>query len=277
MKPIVALCFAIGLLGCEQTMIEPTHRQALLAITKESLLANGFKQSTSEPEVVAAEDIPLEDLLELLGVTRDALKPTMNPPPDKDIRTIDKGGFHFIVTASMEDATPPDRPLDMHKAICSVSAFAWVDTRPKYAGPDGHPDLVLLKVDRRIEGGRRLEFYCRMGTSGHTPLAIRKSQLAVGLARPGTAIIAGFDVFYYCRNATFLSEVPDVITVSPSHPITFVIAAGPDADFREMGRLADMPRGEYDADLAVFPQRKSQAFDYHWQGEWHSKPLRIAF
>lgn len=240
-------------------------------ITREALLAEGFKESTNNPGTFVAENVRLASIAVDLGFERAQLQTVPGQSRHSDIRRVIVRGVPIVVESEVKDANGAvvERSLDEPNPICNVIVQLQGYAEPRYATTESVPSLRIVDVAQESEGSRRtLRVTFEIDAVGRTPVGISQSEVALDLKGvDGPRRLIG-------RSVTFANGTPEVLTVSPGRPrVVTVSKSGTYED--PLGRRRDLPGGRYLLDIAVSARSKQQEFDYHWIGETHSDSREV--
>jgi hypothetical protein len=225
-------------------------------VTREYLLAHGFKQLTDNPDRFEREHVRLRDVLGDLGVPLAFLRPTVNQSENSDIRTAHPPGLYIIVRSEVRDRNGRvrSRSLDDPDAICSV--HVWRNPTPlrEYLKTDSVPSVRIKSVTTPQSGAKSLDVTIEVAARGTKPLAIPQGEFQSSLTGDKLPPYTGFGV-------VFSEETPQPITVEPSKPVVLRITVPLDASLGV--RLVSGK--EYVLRIKIgFTKPGPQRFDYEW-------------
>jgi hypothetical protein len=227
-------------------------------VTREYLLAHGFKRSAISSDVFTAQNARLSDISRDLGFPLASLRPTKNQPPDSDVRNAVVRGIYIIVRSEVRD--PSGRvvrgSLDKPDAICTVTvSLGKGPVRPvrQYLPTTSVPRLRIRSVTAPQNRSKPLVISIEFAAEGTTPVVVDQSQFGIRLSVPGRR----HPVF---AEPSFPEETPRVITVQPGQPTTLTIRTSKNSGGVPWG---NGPSGDYRVRIDLGGM-KAPVFDYQW-------------
>ncbi len=117
-------------------------------VTRTYLLAQGFKQSATDPDVYNLEHVRLADMARAFGFSVTDLRPTRNQSRYSDTRTVKVDDFTFVVKSEVRDKNGKivSGSLDKPDAICTINVSLLQVPVRKYAKTDSTPRLHIKSV-----------------------------------------------------------------------------------------------------------------------------------
>ena len=182
-------------------------------MTRRVSLAQGFKQSTEDPDIFFPEYVRLGDVAEKLGVAIECTPDWRDQKP----HLVVVGDRCFYVVGEM----PPADHGKVKKAdiICTVSTDLGSKGLYKPAKPllptDGTPHLRIKSVTVPKNRKEPLQVTFDLSTDGKTPLALSRRQLAVRLFSAKRCVFA--------TDGEFADKLPSVIVVQPGKATTLTM------------------------------------------------------
>jgi hypothetical protein len=227
-------------------------------VTRDYLLARGYKELANRDGALAKEHAGLRTVLEDLGISRASLRPTLNQPPHSDERAADVGGLYVIVSSEVKDDQGRILldSLDDPNAICTV--LVWFQgPKREYAKTDSSPLIRIKSVAVPDDHSQPLQIEFDLSAIGKKPVAILQNDFQVYMEGGGIPPQSGF-------LASFPKKTPGAIVVSPGKSAVFRLSVH--VAFAEW-----LSPGEYGARIRIGPakQRERQRLDYEWEGEEH--------
>ena len=261
---LVVLLVLLGTLLANAQNVDSSAKQnaSVKDLTREYLLAHGFKQSKEDPDHFEKKQVRLGDVLDDLGLTLKSLRPMMNAPQngDEDVRTAKGEGMHAVFRGKFANnrgrriGSAPANPDAVYTVSVSIN-------RPPprvYLKTDCVPSLSIKSVTIPKAQSEWLHITLELAATGSKPLAIQQKDfksLLTGSQLPG----------YSSYGVQFPKETPQIITVLPSKPIVLEIAVPLNAS--EGVRLVSGE--EYIVQIRVSPNKLNdpQSYDYQWRGQ----------
>ncbi len=257
-------------LGCsDERIVVADPPKAGARITREMLLANGFKDTKNDTATFEARHVRLASIASALGFDRAELHPTVNQAPGSDIRAGEFKGVWVVVESEVNDVNDGHAALDQRDPLCTVSVVLNPYPVPTYKETESTPSLRITSAAAASEGNRKiLRITFELRAVGKTPIAISQSQLAIRLdAVDGPRRLIGKDL-------TFASGTPEILTVSPEKPLVVTVTkSGSYLD--RSNQPSELSNGRYDLRVSIDPLSKIHRFDYHWVGYTDSRSREI--
>jgi len=259
MKQLI-VCVLIGLVGTTLACAEKGDgvkkgTPFTPKVTREYLVAHGFKKVADDPGIFAQEHVRLGNVLGDLGVPLASLRLTANASPDSDVRTAEVGGIYVVVEAEgkRNKGRAVRSLLDNPDTICTVRVVLNPPSARRYLRTDSTPRLRIRSVTVPEDGAKSLNVTFELAATGKKPLAIAKRDFDGSLTRNN------LDRDLEC-GVRFSEESPQIISVSPSKPIVLRVT---------VYFNADLLSGEYVLRLRIGggKGREPQSFDYEWEGQ----------
>ncbi len=103
----------------EKLSVEVTEKPKL---TREYLLANGFKQSAKNPDSFTVESVRLGDISKKLNFPLSALRRTISSAPESDMRIVTVRDMEFVVRSEVHgpDFREVERFYENPDTLCTV-------------------------------------------------------------------------------------------------------------------------------------------------------------
>ena len=127
MKQVV-VGILVGLLGmlsaCSQKRDEATQNARVASPkTREYLLQNGFKISSTDPDIFTLEKFQLQEVAHKLGFSLASLRSVVNQSPRSDIRIVKVKNLDITIQSEVRDqeGNVVSNSLDNPNALCTVS------------------------------------------------------------------------------------------------------------------------------------------------------------
>jgi len=232
-------------------------------VSREYLLAHGFKRSARHPRTFVASGIRLGKAMRDLGICPSDIYPFPIEAPKFEVHAaIRYGSYVIYISSEMKDAAGRGVPggLQDPNSLCTVSVVL------DCAAPDAQAVVRIRSVAVTDPDTRRLQVTFLLMAVGKTPLAFSQRQFSVFLSGgPLSDEVYGADV-------KFAKNTPTVITVSSGKPVVLTMSvAGVLSDLKERVALASLAAGEYRVGVAVSNNpKKVREFDYESLDEWKS-------
>ena len=245
---------------------------AMPKLTRENLLAHGFKQSEKDKDLFVSEHARLGDVESALGFQITALRPTVSQPPHSDTRQGLVEGKQVLVQSEVRDEQGRivRKSLDKTDAICTV--HVWVK---KYVPPkpplrsDSTPRVQVKSVTVPKDRAKPLQVTFELAADGKTPVGLLEGQFGVKITRPGSRLAIGPDQLAEgCIRPEFPKgsfEADGKILVKPGSPVVRT-AKVPDELTISLGEWSGLEPGKYDVRIFIVGRgfMKGMGYDYMW-------------
>ena len=245
---------------------------AMPELTREYLLANGFKQSATAPDSFIAEKVRLGDVASILGFTINSLRPTVSQPDHSDVRTGSVQERRFVVRSEVRDAKGQIVRASLNKpdAICTVqiSLKKYVPPKPPLRS-DSNPRLRVKSVAMPKGRTGTLQVTFELAADGKTPLGLLECQFNVCVTKENSPVSAGGAQL---PDGSIPAEFSDKsfgpagnILVKPGSPITLT-AKVPDETTISLGEWSGLDPGKYVVRIFIEGRgtMKGMGYDYLW-------------
>lgn len=227
-------------------------------VTREFLLAHGFRVLADDPATFIRERVPLTDVLRDLDIPLTSLRPMVSQPADSDMRAARVHGISALFQSEVRDREGRivEHSLDMTDSICTVHVCLMPER--KYLKTDSSPRLHIKSVAVPKDHSQPLQVTFELSADGKKPVAILQRDFYVELTGGNIPPCTGFG--YSLPEGT-----PQTIVVSPDKPIALKYCIPVDV----VGRLS---AGEYAVRVQIggVKGREDQCLDYEWEGVKHS-------
>ncbi|MHB1035370.1 MAG: hypothetical protein ACYC35_11380 [Pirellulales bacterium] len=251
-------------LACARKGDDPMEESIAPAprVTREYLLAHGFKQSATDPDIYNREHVRLANIARDLGFSLKDLRPTVNQDSNSDVRTVEVGDLTFIVESEVRDnnGNIVSGSLDRPDAICTIGVSLPQLAGREYLKTDSVLRLHIKSVVMPKDKSKPWQVTFELAASGQKLVAIPRGDFTVGLSRktpPPSAMV---------MYVLFPEKTPEVIAVSPRKPMVFTLDVPPDAIPEEL-----RASGDYALQVVISRgKRQQQTVDYEWQGRGYS-------
>ena len=102
-------------------------------LTREYLLANGFKQSAKNPDSFTVESVRLGDISKKLNFPLSALRRTVSSAPESDMRIVTVRDMEFVVRSEVHgpDFRAVERSFKSPDTLCTVGVSLEKRVPPK--------------------------------------------------------------------------------------------------------------------------------------------------
>jgi len=254
-------------------------------LTREFLLAHGFKLSPGSEDLYELKNVRLGDVSRDLGFPLVAFDPARSQPiMNSDCRYVPVRGrsvrvhaeaFKSTVTgdaASWAGATmvpkvrygeTPIRTgsLDDPNALCSVFALLKPEPGPEYRETESCPRLRIISATFVRDRPKQLQATFELAAEGKTPLCISRGEIFMGFAPKGKSPRDLSPLSF-----SYAEGTPREITLLPGKSITLTVTTS-HADYGpRWARFADLPAGEFLLCVGIAAGEQFPRFDYHWTG-----------
>jgi hypothetical protein len=261
------LCIFVGWLGassaCAQKGVDivkdtaqPSGKDAP-KVTREFLLAHGFKESSEYPGDFVLSKVRLKGVARELGFPLSSLEYVVNVTGE--IRTVKIRDREFTIESATLDENGFFVPgsLDGPDSLCTVSvSLANIEER-QHIKSDSIPRLRIRSVVVPKQDSEPLQVTFDLSAEGKSPVAARQWNFKL------FCTIADRSPIWV--SLVFPKGTPDPIIVRPGKPMTFTVttksAPIPDRTW------SSLPTGKYRLHVGIWKWKPGpQSFDYEWMG-----------
>ena len=242
----------------EKLSVEVTEKPKL---TRENLLAHGFKQSEKNKDSFVAEHARLGDVKSALGFQITALRPTVSQSRHSDVRQGLVEGKQVLVKSEVRDEKGRIVPgsLDKPDAICTVyiSLKNYVPPKPPLRS-DSTPRVRLKSVTVPKDRAKPLQVAFELSADGKTPVGLIQGQFNAYIMQGDSQAFTGTVQFPD-------TSAPQRVLVKPGSPITYTVSV-PDEPTILEGQWKGLDPGKYTLQVIVegVGLEKGMGFDYLW-------------
>jgi hypothetical protein len=266
---LLGFCLISSLRAGEKA--EPTQNPSTAPkITREYLLARGFKQSANDLDIYELENAHLKDVAQTLGFSLATLRKTPGHPLDQDIRDVKLPDSVYVEIKSRipeigERFALAYYPLNDPNAICTAIV------RIKYVPPrellktESKPQISIKSVSVPEERSKPLEISFELAAIGKTPLAFSKTQFRILISTEETQHSADFFA------TSFSKDTPEPIIVLPEKAITLKVTP---QNLNFHNKLSDLEAGDYKLRINIAPARANH-YDYQAVGQTYSEEYKF--
>jgi hypothetical protein len=269
---IIFLGFCLISLSCsgkKDVSVEKTSTPP--KITREYLLARGFKQSATDLDAYELENAHLKDVAQTLGFPIAALKMVQSRPINLDIRDIELPDSVYVeIMSKIPEIGKPlalaFHPLNDPNAICT--ATVWL----KYVPPrellkaESTPRISIKSVSVPKDRSQPLEISFELAVIGKTPLAFSKTQFRILISTEEDQHSA------YFFATSFSKDTPEPIIVLPEKAITLKVAT---KYLKLQNQLSDLEARDYNICINITPARANH-YDYQAVGQTYSEEYKFS-
>jgi hypothetical protein len=242
-------------------------------ITREYLLAHGFKQLLYDLDIYESEKVHLKDVAHTLGFPLTALKIVPSRPNDQDVRAVELRDSEYIDYIEIKSIIPnvgetfyiPFNLLDDPNAMCT--ATVWL----KYVPPrtllqtESTPRISIKSVSVPKDRSQPLEVSFELAAIGKTPLAFSKTQFEIRIStEDAQSSLCGFAT-------SFTKDTPEPIIVLPEKAITLKVTP---QNLNFHNKLSDLEAGDYKLRINIAPARANH-YDYQAVGQTYSEEYKF--
>jgi len=248
-------------------------------LTREYLVAHGFKPSPTDRGLYERKHVRLGDALRDLGIPYAALETMINVDSDH-MRGADVQGMSVLVQSEVRQgkAGLVMDSLDDLNAICTVTVpFGEEGPAPKHVvrkvlETDSSPRMRIKSVTLPKDRSKPLQITFELAAEGKMPLVVSQRHFGMTFVTEGRSLqrMPGVGV-------SFPKATPERITVLPGKPVMFTVTAS-DAMWNPVTRKpwSDLPSGQYVLCVTIGSGKdQSPAFDYEWVGDKYSDEYRL--
>ena len=225
-------------------------------LTREYLLAHGFKELADFPGVFVREHVRLGDVARAIGVQLSDLRQPLNADNHNTVKTAEVRGVKVVFRAEVEHSDGRKHSLDNPDAMCSVDVVCRKPQR-EYLKTDSSIRLRIRSVEVPEDRADPLQVTVELAATGKKPVALFDSDFYVDLT--GGNISPGRGFGYILPEGT-----PEKITISPSNPSVFKLGV-------PVGEaIGSLSPGKYAVRVGIGGHHKPrgrQSLDYQWQGK----------
>ena len=155
-------------------------------LTREYLLANGFKPLAASPDSFIAEKVRLGDVASILGFKITSLRPTVSQPDHSDVRTGSVQSRRFVVRSEVRDTQGKivRGSLNEANSLCTVTiSLKKVATAKPPLPTDSSPGVRVKSVTVPKRRTEPLQIVFELSADGKSPLAVTEAQVSVRSVR----------------------------------------------------------------------------------------------
>jgi hypothetical protein len=177
---VVLLGLMAASLACAQKENAMKRKSAPSAptVTREYLLAHGFKESADHPGAFAQEHVRLRDVLRDLGFRLSDLSPAVNAQRSNEVLTVEARGMYVLIRPEFRDSKQAmgsgvvEEPLDDVDLLCAVRV--WLNSAPRRRNlpTESAPQLTVKSVVVPSDRSKPLQVTFVLTADGKTPLAL---------------------------------------------------------------------------------------------------------
>ncbi len=229
-------------------------------LTRDYLLAHGFKQAPKDADSFTAEHLRLKDAARILGFEIHSLHRTVGQSFETDIRVGFAQGKRLVARSEKEDANGHIISLTAKHpdAICTVriSLKKYVPPRPPLT-TDSNPRVTVKSIMVPKERRKPLRVTVEIAAEGKLPLGLLSlGQFRVRLTQGNSEVWET------------LAQPPDDfedLLIEPGSPRILTLTA-PDEGTLESEEWHGFHSGKYAVQVVIDGQSvlKGEAFDYSW-------------
>jgi hypothetical protein len=226
-------------------------------VTREYLLAHGFKELADAPGTFKLEHVRLRDVLRDIGVSPKSLCPTPNGEYPNDLLTAETSDINVIVRPEVpREKSPVDGSLVDPDAICAVDV-SFPGPKHEFLKTDSTPHLHVKSVVVQSDRSKPLAVTLEISADGSKPVAVLQSDFSARLRGGNTPPVSSVGFL-------FPETTPQEIVVFPGKPLAYELSIP--TDVIPGVRLSS---GKYVLCIGIcaFKGREPQRFDYEWEGE----------
>ena len=257
-----AVVISITHARCISETTEPTSAMPIL--TREYLIAHGFKPSPKDPDAFKAENVRLGDIAKGLGFGLASLHPAFANarPGDEWFSVVVQ---RFLVHIRPEPRPPVSRGKHARSRdpdrICTVWLSKYIPPKPPIP-TDGNPCLKITSVTLPKDRKGPLVVAFELSTDGKTSLILfPNEQLSVRLFKGETCVYLG---------RPSLKDFTELVTVKPGKPAHLIIRASENSIVADPDsppapdQWQDLAPGKYTLRVVAASTMKRTAIDYLW-------------
>ena len=230
-------------------------------VTREYLLANGFKQPRNDPNVFALAGVRLGDVARKLGFAITSLRPVPSSPPDQDVRHVFLGDAHCVVKS--QPVIDPNhrlirRKLNNPDVVCDVTVSFGKPAASPFA-PDGSPHMKIKSVTVPQDRTKPIQATVELTTDGKKPLGIDPMRVHI-------CLFDGEDRVFYGEALVPETARRPTFSVDPGKAVSLAVSSSTNSGD---GKLwSDLAPGKYILCVVVGTEKGNEPkFDYEWVGK----------
>ena len=151
-------------------------------LTREYLLANGFKQSAKNPDSFTVESVRLGDISKKLNFPLSALRRTVSSAPESDMRIVTVRDMEFVVRSEVHgpDFRAVERSFKSPDTLCTVGVSLKKRVPPKPPlKSDSTPRVQVKSVTVPKDRAKPLQVTFELAADGKTPVGLIQDQFHV--------------------------------------------------------------------------------------------------
>jgi hypothetical protein len=241
-------------------------------VTREYLLAHGFKELQKYPDVFKQEHIRVKEVSRTLGFHLASLHPTVNEYRANNRMTANlSGGVLVSLLSEVPNSVNfQDGMINKPDTLCTATVFLNPPREKRFRAPGGTPRLKIKSVSLPENPRDPLKIEFELSSEGKGPAALSKDQFVVHLSAPDQSSTR-FPV-------SLEEEKSKIIKVSPGKPIFLkasISMSDPLNSTKDRKHWSKLPPGKHDLCIGIRFFNKSLSFDYQWLGETWSKKYEI--
>ena len=203
----------------EKLSVEVTEKPKL---TREYLLANGFKQSAKNPDSFTVESVRLGDISKKLNFPLSALRRTVSSAPESDMRIVTVRDMEFVVRSEVHgpDFRAVERSFKSPDTLCTVGVSLKKRVPPKPPlKSDSTPRVQVKSVTVPKDRAKPLQVTFELAADGKTPVGLIQDQFHVYVIQGDSQAFTG--------TVQFPAHSVHRVLVRPESPITYTVKAWP--------------------------------------------------
>ena len=230
-------------------------------LSRENLLAHGFKQSETNKDSFVAEHARLREVESALGFQITSLRPTVSQDMHSDTRHGLVEGKQVLVKSEVRDdkGRIVHRSLDSPDAICTVyvSLKKYVPPKPPLRS-DSTPRVQVKSVTVPKDRAKPLQVTFELAADGKTPVGLIQGQFHAYIMQGDSQAFTGTVQFPG-------TSVLDRVLVKPGSPITYTVTVPDETTILE-GEWKGLDPGKYTLRVVIegVGLVKGMGFDYLW-------------
>ena len=217
-------------------------------VTREYLLANGFKQPQQRPECLCLGGRALGDVARKLGFAITSLRPVPSSPPDQDVRHVFLGDAHCVVKS--QPVIDPNhrlirRKLNNPDVVCDVTV-SFGKPAASHLRTDGSPHMKIKSVTVPQDRTKPIQATVELTTDGKKPLGIDPMRVHI-------CLFDGEDRVFY--GEALVPETARCATlVDPGKAVSLAVSSSTNSGD---GKLwSDLAPGKYSCALLSAPRKE---------------------
>jgi len=255
---LISLALANGAAAAEKEKSVEAEKPKL---TRENLLAHGFKQSEKVKDYFVAERARLADIESALGFKITDLRPEVSQDMHSDRRYGLVEGKMVAIHSEVRDATGEivHNSLNRRDAVCTVyiSLKKYVPPKPPLRS-DSTPRLQVKSITVPKVRAKPLKVTFELAADGKTPVGLIQYQFHAYIMQGDSQKFTGTVQFPGV-------SVLDRVLVKPGSPITCAVTV-PDNGTLAEGEWKGLDPGKYTLQVIIegIGLVKGMGFDYLW-------------